>query len=112
LVILNNPLLAATLTGLSGAFHGHIVFQPIPVPSPSISDGCQENSRFTVEDFTGSLDLTGPAVAQLIGLDGADRLTLQTAANQLSGLSGVPRCRATGTLGTESARKVSLKRPL
>src|SRR5262245_9527513 len=60
--ILNHPLLQATVAGTAGAFQAHLVFQPIPVAPPAISDGCQENSRFTVEDFVGSLPLTGDAV--------------------------------------------------
>src|SRR5262245_45896140 len=58
LPILNHPLLQATLTGTAGTFQGHIVFQPIPVPLSAISDGCQENSQFTVQGFVGSLTLT------------------------------------------------------
>ncbi len=65
LPILNHPLLQATLTGAAGTFQGHIVFQPIPVPPSAISDGCQENSQFTVQGFVGSLTLAGDAVRAL-----------------------------------------------
>jgi hypothetical protein len=68
LSILNQPALQVTLTGTSGSFRGHIVFQPQAVPPPGLSDGCQENSRFTISDFTGTLSVSGPLAAQLFGV--------------------------------------------
>src|SRR6476469_5727565 len=60
------PILQVTLTGQSGAFEGHVVLQPVPA-GQALSDGCQENSRFTVTAFTGTLTLTGTLAAQLFG---------------------------------------------
>lgn len=67
LPILNSPgLLQAFVLG-TGTFEAHIVFEPIPAPPPAISDGCKEDSRFTVYNFMGTLFVAGP-VAQQLGL--------------------------------------------
>jgi hypothetical protein len=55
------PALQATLVGTSGTFAGRGVFQPKPAPPPAISEGCKENSQFTVTDFQGTLLVQGAA---------------------------------------------------
>ncbi len=71
LPILSNPAspLQVALVGIAGTFQGHIVFTPLSAPPPAISDGCQENSRFTVEGFIGSVVVTGPLAGALFGAD-------------------------------------------
>src|SRR6266540_399848 len=49
----------ATLVGTAGTFQGHVVFQPVAAPPPAISEGCKENSRFTVTGFAGALVANG-----------------------------------------------------
>jgi len=58
----NSPLQAA-LIGI-GTFQGHVVWQPL---TASLSDGCQENSRFTVEGFVGSVVIMGPLAVTKFG---------------------------------------------
>jgi hypothetical protein len=84
LPILNHPpLLQATLAGSAGTFQGRIIFQPISVPPIVISDGCQENSRFTVQGFVGSLTLTGEAVRSITqAAFGIDSTQLQLQATE------------------------------
>jgi hypothetical protein len=77
LSILNQPALRVTLAGLTGTFHGHIVFQPRTAPPPALSDGCQENSRFTINDFTGMLSVSGPLATQLFGVSPFQALASQ-----------------------------------
>jgi hypothetical protein len=55
------PSLQATLIGTSGTFEGRGIFQPKPAPLPAISEGCKENSQFTVTDFQGTLLVQGSA---------------------------------------------------
>jgi len=55
------PALQATLIGTSGTFEGRGVFQPKSAPPPAISEGCKENSEFTVADFQGTLLVQGSA---------------------------------------------------
>jgi hypothetical protein len=57
------PALQASLIGTSGTFEGRGVFQPKPAPPPAISEGCKENSQFTVTDFQGTLLVQGAAFA-------------------------------------------------
>jgi len=66
LPILGSPLspLQAFVLG-TGTYEAHIVFEPIPAPSPAISDGCKEDSRFTVYNFQGTLFVAGPVATQL-----------------------------------------------
>jgi hypothetical protein len=63
--ILSNPSspLRAFLLG-TGTFQGHVVWQPI---TAALSDGCHENSRFTVEGFTGIVFVEGPLATTLFG---------------------------------------------
>jgi hypothetical protein len=65
--ILGSPLLQATLDGITGTFSGHVVFEPLAAPPPALSDGCKEDSQFTLEGFTGSLTATGPLALELFG---------------------------------------------
>ena len=52
LPILSSPLLQAFVIGTGTfTFEAHIVMEPIPAPPPAISDGCKEDSRFTVHNF-------------------------------------------------------------
>ena len=62
LTVLNSPLLQVQLLGASGTFRGHVVLEPVPAPPPAVSDGCKEDSNFTLSGFTGTLVATGPAV--------------------------------------------------
>jgi hypothetical protein len=62
LTVLNSPLLQVQLLGASGTFRGHVVLEPVPAPPPAVSDGCKEDSTFTVSGFTGTLVASGPAV--------------------------------------------------
>ena len=55
------PALQATLIGTSGTFEGRGVFQPKSAPPPAISEGCKENSQFTVTAFQGTLLVQGAA---------------------------------------------------
>ena len=63
---LSFPALHATLVGLTGSYTGHIGFEPIAAPPPALSDGCKENSRFTLTGFTGSLTATLPGVGTVV----------------------------------------------
>lgn len=65
--ILGSPLLQATLDGITGTFQGHVVFEPLAAPPPALSDGCKEDSQFTVEGFTGSITAIGPLALALFG---------------------------------------------
>jgi hypothetical protein len=68
LVALNRPPdLQVAMIGQTGSWEGHVVFQPRPSPPPALSDGCQENSRFTITGFTGTLVMSGTVASDLFG---------------------------------------------
>jgi hypothetical protein len=69
LPILANPAspMQAALVGSAGTLQGHIVWTPLAVAPPAVSDGYQEDSRFTVEGFVGSAVVQGPLAAALFG---------------------------------------------
>ena len=64
LPILTSPLLQVFVVG-TGTFAAHIVMEPIPALPPAISDGCKEDSRFTVNGFMGQLCVLGFTAVQL-----------------------------------------------
>jgi len=67
--ILANPLspLRAAMVGESGTWAGHVVLTPRLAPPPAVSDGYQENSRFTVKGFLGTVVVEGPVALGLFG---------------------------------------------
>lgn len=65
ITILDSPLLHVQLVGFGGSGSGRIIWQPIPAPPPAVSDGCKENTRFTVENFQGVMIATNRTGAPL-----------------------------------------------
>lgn len=79
--ILGSPLLQAAVDGITGTFRGHVVFEPLAAPPPALSDGCKEDSQFTLEGFTGSVTATGPLALELFGSSSATVLLTTQSTN-------------------------------